>query len=179
MDINERMDKAIEATQREWAKIRTGIATPSILDSVRIDYYGTPTQISHLANISVPEARILQVVPWERNLLGAIEKAILSSNLGLNPSNDGGSIRISLPILTDERRQELAKQVRKITEEGRIAIRNIRRDENDRIKREAKDNDTSEDEVKKDLDQIQKLTDQVIAKLDELSKEKESDILSV
>jgi ribosome recycling factor len=177
--IEDRMSKAVEATQREWTKIRTGQANPSLLDVVMVNYYGTATPVSHLAKISVPEPRVLAIAPWEKNLLAEIEKGIMAANLGLTPTNDGDFIRITMPILTQERRQDLAKQARAIAEEGKVAIRNIRRDENDSYKKSAKDSGVSEDEIKKELDTIQKITDRFIAEIDELCKKKEADILKV
>jgi ribosome recycling factor len=170
------MDKAIEATEREFAKVRAGKATPAILNDVRVDYYGTPTPISQVAKVSVPEPRMLLVTPWEKTMVDPIDKAILAANIGLTPMKDGNCIRVSLPILTTERRQELAKIVRKHAEEGRVAIRNIRRDANDAIK---KNKDLPEDEVKKQQDEIQKATDKAIAQIDALLAEKEADILKV
>ena len=175
-DYNEKMDKAIEATEREFAKVRAGKATPAILNDVRVDYYGTPTPIAQVAKVSVPEPRMLLVTPWEKTMVDPIEKAILAANIGLTPMKDGNCIRVSLPILTTERRQELAKIVRKHAEEGRVAIRNIRRDANDAIK---KNKDLPEDEVKKQQDEIQKATDKAIAQIDALLAEKEADILKV
>ena len=175
-DYTDKMDKAIEATEREFAKVRAGKATPAILNDVRVDYYGTPTPISQVAKVSVPEPRMLLVTPWEKTMVDPIEKAILAANIGLTPMKDGNCIRVSLPILTTERRQELAKLARKHAEEGRVAIRNIRRDANDAIK---KNKDLPEDEVKKQQDEIQKATDKAIAQIDALLAEKEADILKV
>ena len=175
-EYTEKMDKAIEATEREFAKVRAGKATPAILNDVRVDYYGTPTPISQVAKVSVPEPRMLLVTPWEKTMVDPIDKAILAANIGLTPMKDGNCIRVSLPILTTERRQELAKIVRKHAEEGRVAIRNIRRDANDAIK---KNKDLPEDEVKKQQDEIQKATDKAIAQIDALLAEKEADILKV
>ena len=165
------MEKAIEATEREFSKIRAGQASPAILNDVRIDYYGTPTP-----KVSVPEPRMLLVSPWEKTMVDPIEKAILAANIGLTPMKDGNCIRVSLPILTTERRQELAKIARKHAEEGRVAIRNIRRDANDALK---KNKELPEDEVKKQQDEIQKATDKAIAQIDSLLAEKEADILKV
>lgn len=176
VDYNEKMDKAIEATEREFSKIRAGQASPAILNDIRIDYYGTPTPISQVAKVSVPEPRMLLVAPWEKALVDLIEKAIYAANIGLTPMKDGNSIRVSLPILTTERRQELAKIARKHAEDGRVAIRNIRRDANDAIK---KDKEMPEDEAKKQQDEIQKATDKAIAKIDALLAAKEADILKV
>ena len=175
-DYEQKMDKAIEATEREFAKIRAGLATPAILNDVRVDYYGTPTPISQVAKISVPEPRMLLVTPWEKTLVDPIDKAILAANIGVTPMKDGNCIRVTLPILTQERRQELAKVARKHAEEGRVAIRNIRRDANDALK---KDKEMPEDEVKKMQDEIQKATDKYIAKVDDILAEKEADLLKV
>ena len=175
-EYTEKMEKAIEATEREFSKIRAGQASPAILNDVRIDYYGTPTPISQVAKVSVPEPRMLLVSPWEKTMVDPIEKAILAANIGLTPMKDGNCIRVSLPILTTERRQELAKIARKHAEEGRVAIRNIRRDANDALK---KNKDLPEDEVKKQQDEIQKATDKAIAQIDSLLAEKEADILKV
>ena len=175
-DYSDKMNKAIEATEREFSKIRAGQASPAILNDVRIDYYGTPTPISQVAKVSVPEPRMLLVSPWEKTMVDPIEKAILAANIGLTPMKDGNCIRVSLPILTTERRQELAKIARKHAEEGRVAIRNIRRDANDALK---KNKELPEDEVKKQQDEIQKATDKYIAKIDALLAEKEADLLKV
>ncbi len=175
-DYEVKMEKAIESTQREFAKLRAGQATPAILNDVRVDYYGTPTPISQVAKISVPEPRMLLVAPWEKPMVDAVEKAILAANIGVTPMKDGNSIRVSMPILTTERRQELAKIAKKHAEDGRVAIRNIRRDANDAVK---KDKEMSEDEQKKQQDAIQKATDKAIAEIDRLLAEKEKDILKV
>ena len=175
-EYTDKMSKAIEATEREFSKIRAGKASPAILNDVRVDYYGTPTPISQVAKVSVPEPRMLLVTPWEKTMVDPIEKAILAANIGVTPMKDGNCIRVSLPILTTERRQELAKIVRKHAEEGRVAIRNIRRDANDAIK---KNKDLPEDEAKKQQNEIQKATDNAIAEIDRLLAEKEADILKV
>ena len=175
-EYTDKMEKAIEATEREFSKIRAGQASPAILNDVRVDYYGTPTPISQVAKISVPEPRMLLVTPWEKPMVDPIEKAILAANIGVTPMKDGNCIRVTLPILTSERRQELAKVARKHAEEGRVAIRNIRRDANDAIK---KNKEMPEDEVKKQQDEIQKATDKYIAKIDALLAEKEADLLTV
>ena len=170
----QRMEKAIEATEREFTKIRAGQATPAILNNIRIDYYGTPTPIPQIAKVSVPEPRMLLVSPWEKSMVDVINKAILAANIGVSPMMDGNCIRVALPILTSERRQELAKIARKHAEEGRVAIRNIRRDANEAIK---KIKDLPEDEVKKLQEEIQKTTDKFIADVDRILQEKENDIL--
>ncbi|MFA6341419.1 MAG: ribosome recycling factor [Fibrobacteraceae bacterium] len=172
----QRMEKAIEATEREFTKIRAGQATPAILNNIRIDYYGTPTPIPQIAKVSVPEPRMLLVSPWEKSMVDVINKAILAANIGVSPMMDGNCIRVALPILTSERRQELAKIARKHAEEGRVAIRNIRRDANEAIK---KIKDLPEDEVKKLQEEIQKTTDKFIADVDRILQEKENDILKV
>lgn len=176
MDYIPKMEKALEATQREFSRIRAGQASPAILNDVRVDYYGTMTPISNVAKITVPEPRMLLVSPWEKPLVELIEKAILAANLGVTPMRDGLSIRVSLPILTAERRQELAKIVRKHAEEGRVAVRNIRRDAMDAVK---KNKDLPEDQSKKMQDEIQKTTDKFIAKIDELTAAKEADLIKV
>lgn len=172
----QKMEKAVEATEREFSKLRAGQASPAILNDIRVDYYGTPTPISQIAKISVPEPRMLLVSPWEKPLMDAVEKAILAANIGVTPMKDGNCIRVALPILTTERRQELAKIARKHAEDGRVAIRNIRRDANDAIK---KQKDLPEDEVKKQQDEIQKATDKYIGMIDRVLQEKENDILKV
>lgn len=177
--IHSRMQKTIESTIKDLAKIRTGIATPTMLDHITVDYYGTPTQINHVASITVPEPRCLVIQPFEKKMLGDIEKAIIASNLGLAPNNDGNIIRLNLPILTSERRKELAKQVRKIGEEGKISVRNIRRDENDVLKKDSKNSKMSEDETKDLLGEIQIITDDYISQIEKIIADKEADILEV
>lgn len=173
----QKMEKAVESTLREFSKIRAGQASPAILSEIRVDYYGTPTPISQVAKISVPEPRMLLVSPWEKPMVDAIDKAILAANIGVTPMKDGNSIRVALPILTTERRQELAKVARKHAEEGRIAIRNIRREANDGLKK--KEKELSEDDIKNQLEEVQKMTDKYIAEIDRILQEKESDILKV
>ena len=175
-ELEAKMDKAVEATQREFARLRTGQASPAILNDVKVDYYGTPTPISQVATIKSPEPRMLMVTPWEKQLIDPICKAILASNLGLNPSKEGECVRVAMPILTSERRQELAKMAKKHAEEGRTAIRNIRREFNDAIK---KNKDMPEDQSKKEIENIQKITDKYIGKIDAALAEKEADILKV
>ena len=170
------MQKAVEATEREFSKIRTSVATPAILNNIRVDYYGTPTPIPQVAKVSVPEPRMLLVTPWEKAMVEPINRAILMANIGVSPLMEGNGIRVSIPILTSERREELAKLARKHAEEGKVAIRNIRRDANDAIK---KNKDIAEDEAKKRQEQIQKVTDSYIAKIDEILKLKEADLLEV
>jgi ribosome recycling factor len=179
-DLDSRMKAALESLGREFAAIRTGRASASLLDGVRADYYGTPTPVSQMASVSVPDARTIVIQPWEVAQLKVIEKAIQVSDLGLNPQNDGKVIRLVMPTLTEERRKQLAKAVGKVAEEGRVAIRNIRREANDKLKAMAKDKKApiTEDDERRGHDQIQKTTDQYIAKVDELLKKKEQEILS-
>ena len=177
----ERMDKALDALRREFATIRTGRASLGILDGIMVDYYGTPTPLSQVANMAVPDPRQITIQPWEAKMLGEIEKSILKSDVGLTPSNDGKTIRLSIPPLTEERRQQIVKHAKKIAEDARVAVRNIRRDLNDDIKKKGKDKDAhiSEDAVKKLQDEIQKTTDGHIKKIDELLAHKEKEIMTV
>jgi ribosome recycling factor len=177
-DIDSKMTAAIETIGREFAAVRTGRASTALLDTIRVDYYGTLTPVNQVGSISVPDARTLMIQPWEPSQLGAIEKAIMKSDLGLTPANDGKAIRLTMPTLTEERRKQLAKTVHKIAEDGRVAIRNVRREANDKLKGMAKDKKISEDEERRGHDQIQKTTDRFIAKVDELLKKKEQEILS-
>ena len=172
----ERMEKSVQHTRAEMARIRTGKATPSLLDPLRVDYYGTPTPINQVANINTPEARLLVILPYDKNLLGTIEKAILASDLGLTPQNDGKVIRLPIPMLTAERREELIKVIRRLAEDGRVSIRNIRRDANDYVKKAEKASELSKDEAKRLLDQIQKDTDDNIGELDRILKAREEEI---
>jgi len=174
-----RMDKAVEDLRRELSGVRSGRASISLLDHIMVEYYGTPTPLNQVATLSVPEPTLITAQPWDMSVLPAIEKAIRSSDLGLNPGNDGKLIRIPIPALTEERRKQLAKHVHKVLEDHRTAIRNIRRDENEVIKKMLKDKQVSEDEERKALDEVQKLTDQYTAKVDELAKKKEEEILTV
>lgn len=178
-NAKERMSKAIQAYTRELASIRAGRASASLLDRVQVDYYGAPTPVNQLAGISVPEARLLVIQPYDKTILGEIEKAILKSDLGLNPSNDGSIIRIAIPQLTEERRKELAKQVKKEAEEAKIAIRNIRRDGNEDLKKLEKNGEITEDDLRGYSDDIQKLTDENIVKIDQITKDKEKEIMEV
>src|ERR1043165_7244680 len=178
-EMRPRMEYAVEDLQRKLATIRTGRAAVSLLDSVVVEYYGTPTPLSQMASVHAPEPNLLTVQPWDQTQLGAIEKAIRAAALGLNPSNDGKPVRVPVPPLTEERRKQLAKQVHVVAEEHRTAIRNVRRDANDRLKRQLKEKQISEDEERDALKEVQKLTDNYIAKVDELAKSKEHEILSV
>lgn len=178
-DTKPRMEAAIEDTKRKLAAIRTGRATVSILDGIMVDYYGTPTPLSQMASVHAPEPQMVTVQPWDTTQLGAIEKAIRSSDLGLNPSNDGKLVRVPIPSLTEERRKQLVKQVHEISEEHRTAVRNVRRDANEKLKKLLKDKMISEDNEKTGLDEVQKLTNTYISKIDELMKTKEQDLMTV
>lgn len=174
-----RMDKTIEALKHEFASIRTGRASTALLDKVMVDYYGTPSPINQVANVTAPEPRLILVKPWEKSMIGPIEKAVLQSDLGLNPSNDGDTIRLAIPQLTEERRKELVKVVSKKAEEAKVAVRNIRRDANDALKKEEKAKTITEDDAKQGQDKIQKLTDKKIKAIDDLKDKKEKDVLEV
>lgn len=177
-DVEARMNAAIEVLTREFAAVRTGRASTGLLDAIRVDYYGTPTPLNQMASISVPDARTLAIQPWEATQLGAIERAIMKSDLGLTPVNDGKVVRLTMPVLTEERRKQLAKTVHRIAEESRVAIRNLRREANDKMKAVTKEKKISEDEERRAHDQVQKMTDRFIARVDELLKKKEQEILS-
>ena len=174
----EKMTKAYEFLQSDYASIRAGRANPHILDKLRVDYYGTPTPIQQVGNITVPEARIIQIAPWEKSLIKAIEKAIMTSDIGITPSNDGSVIRLVFPELTEERRKDLVKEVKKKAEEAKVAVRNIRREGNDAFKKLGKE-DVSEDEIKSLEEDLQKLTDKYIKNVDALMEEKSKEIMSV
>jgi len=174
-----RMEGAVDDFKKKITAIRTGRAAVSILDNVMVDYYGTPTPLNQMASVHVPEPQMLTVQPWDQTQIGAVEKAIRGADLGLNPSNDGKLVRVPIPPLTEERRRQLAKQIHDVAEEHRTAIRNVRRDGNDRLKRMLKDKLISEDAERDALLEIQKLTDSHIGKIDELTKSKEQEILSV
>lgn len=173
------MDAVIEDFKRKLANIRTGRATVGMLDVVTVDYYGTPTPLSQMASVAVPEPQMITVQPWDQTQLGAIEKAILAANLGMSPSNDGKIIRLSVPALTEERRRQFAKQAHEIAEEHRVAVRNVRHHSNDQLKKLLKDKAISEDDERGGLDEVQKLTNSHIARIDELAKNKEQEIMSV
>jgi ribosome recycling factor len=174
-----RMEAVIEDVRRKLATVRTGRAAVSLLDNIMVDYYGTPTPLNQMASVHVPEPQMLTVQPWDQTQVGTIEKAIRAADLGLNPSNDGKLVRIPIPPLTEERRKQLAKQVHEIAEEHRTAVRNLRRDANDRLKKLLKDKAISEDAERDGLEEVQKLTNTYIGKIDELMKTKETEILSV
>ena len=175
---DEKMKKAFECLESDYASIRAGRANPHVLDKIRVDYYGTPTPIQQIGNVTVPEARIIQIAPWEKNMIREIEKAIMTSDLGINPSNDGVVIRLVFPELTEERRKDLVQDVKKKAEDGKVAISNIRRDGNDAFKKLAK-TEVSEDEIKQLEDQLQKLTDKYIKDIDVLMEAKSKEIMTV
>ena len=177
--FEDKMQKSIESLEREYNSIRAGRANPHVLDKIKVDYYGTPTSLQQVANISVPEARMIQIQPWEASLIKDIEKAILVSDLGLTPNNDGKTIRLVFPELTEDRRKELAKDIKKKGDNAKVAIRNIRRDANDAIKKENKAGDISDDEAKNSEDEIQKITDKYIAMIDSAIDDKTKEILTV
>jgi ribosome recycling factor len=178
-NLEARMQKSVDSLRKDLTKIRTGLASPAMLDNVYVDYYGTRTPIPQVAAVSVPEPRTLAIKPWEKGLMQAIEKAIQASELGINPVNDGTYIRLVLPVLTEDRRKDLAKMARKIGEETKVAVRNIRRDENDALKKSAKDEGLSEDGLKDELDKVQKITDKYTAAVDQVIADKEKDIMTV
>ena len=179
VDIDSNMRKAIDIFVRELAAIRTGRATPALVEHIKADYHGMPTPLNQLASITIPEVKLIVIQPWDRSCLSSIEKAILKSDLGLNPANDGNVIRLSLPPLSEERRKELAKVVNKKTEEGRVVLRNIRREGLERLKRLENNKEISRDQYLRALEQLQKLTDSFIEKINQIGKEKEAEILEV
>ena len=173
------MEKTLSNLQEEYVSIRAGRANPHILDKIQVDYYGTPSSLQSVANISVPEARMIQIQPWEASLIKDIEKAILASDIGLTPANDGKVIRLVFPELTEDRRKELVKDVKKKGENAKVAVRNVRRDANDTIKKENKANEISEDEQKQLEDKIQKLTDEYVKKIDQAIDAKSTEVMTV
>lgn len=176
---NEKMQKSLDNLLAEFGGIRAGRANPHVLDKIKVDYYGTPTALQQVANINVPEPRMIQIQPWEASLVKEIEKAIMTSDLGINPTNDGKVIRLVFPELTEERRKEIAKDIKKKGESAKVAVRNIRRDANDAFKKLSKSSDVSEDEIKELEDGVQKLTDKYIAQIDKAVDEKNKEILTV
>ncbi len=178
-EMRPRMDGAVEDLRKKLGGVRTGRATVSVLDPVMVDYYGTPTPLNQMASIHVPEPQMITVQPWDQTQIGAIEKAIRAADLGLNPSNDGKLVRVPIPPLTEERRKQLAKQVHELAEEHRTAVRNVRRDANDRLRKLLKDKTISEDAERDALDEVQKLTNTYISKIDELAQNKEQELMSV
>ena len=179
LDSEDRMDKALGALDRDFSRLRTGRASTGLVDNIKVDYYGTPTPISQLASVAIPDSRTITIQPWDRGAFAGVEKAILKSDLGLTPVNDGKIIRISIPPLTEDRRKELGKLARKSGEEAKVAVRNVRRDANDQLKKLEKDKAISEDELKKATDDVQKLTDKYVAKVDEKCAAKEKEIMDL
>lgn len=178
-DSRRRMEKAVEALKKELNKIRTGRATTSLLDDIKVDYYGTPTPLSQVGTLAVPEPRLITIQPWEKNLLPEIEKAIQRSDLGLNPNSDGLLIRIAFPPLTEERRKEMVKVTKRMAEDAKVAIRNIRRDANESLKSMEKEKEISEDDLKRGEKNVQELTDQMVAKVDEVTSHKEAEVMEI
>ena len=175
----QQMEKSLDAVRREFSTVRTGKASPALLESVRVEAYGSQMPLNQVASISVPEPRSLLVQPWDKGLMGPIEKAIQSSDLGLNPANDGNVIRVPIPALTEERRRDYARLLHKMAEEGRVAVRQARKDANDDIKRRQKENELSEDQARREQDEVQKLTDRHVDQIDDLLKLKEAEIMEV
>ncbi|ROQ93536.1 ribosome recycling factor [Desulfosoma caldarium] len=178
-DAKDRMQKAVATLEKEFKRLRTGRASVSLVDGIRVEYYGTPTPLNQLATLTVPEPRTIMIQPWDQSCLGDVEKAIMKSELGLTPMNDGKVIRIHVPPLTEERRRDLVKLVKKMAEEAKVAVRNIRRDANEMIKDLKKDKEISEDEQFKGQEKVQKITDDFIKKIDELTAAKEKEILEI
>lgn len=178
-DGKKRMNGAIGSLDKDFSKLRTGRATTALVDSIQVDYYGTPTPISQLSSVSVPDSKTITIQPWDKGAFGAVEKAIQTSDLGLNPVNDGKIIRISIPPLTEERRKELVKVAKKYTEDAKIAIRNVRRDMNDALKKMEKDKAISEDDLRRGEGDVQKMTDEYVKKADEVLAAKEKEILEI
>ncbi|GFM36662.1 ribosome recycling factor [Desulfovibrio psychrotolerans] len=179
LEAEERMEKAITALEREFGKLRTGRAHTSLVDNILVDYHGTPTPIKQLASVAIPDSRSITIQPWDKSAFGSVEKAIINSNLGLNPMNDGRLIRINIPMLTEERRKELVKMAKKYVEEAKVAVRNVRRDANEQIKKLEKSKDITEDESRNGQDEVQKLTDAYVAKSDERGAAKEAEIMAI
>ncbi len=173
------MEKAVEATRRDFSTVRTGKATPALLETVRVDAYGSKLPLNQVGTVSAPEPRLLVVQPWDKGLIGEIEKAIQGAGLGLNPSNDGNVIRIPVPALTEERRKEMVRVLHKMAEEGRVAVRQARQEANKEIKRLQQDHELSEDEARRQMDEIQKLTDEYVGRIDKLLESKEREVMEV
>jgi len=178
-DATEHMEKSIEAMKREFSTLRTGKVTTAVVDHVKVDYYGTPTPINQVGNVIAQDATTISITPWEKSLLGTIEKAIQEANIGVNPNNDGDFIKLFFPPMTVEQRHEIVKQAKAMSEKAKVAVRNIRKDANDKVKKLEKDKEISEDGLKKGLDQVQKITDSFVAKIEETLASKEADILKV
>ena len=178
-EMNKRMERSVEALVRELASLRTGRASLAILDSIRVDYYGNLTPLDQVATLSVPEPRLIVIQPWDVSQIQTIEKALLASDIGLNPSNDGKLIRIAIPQLTEERRKEIVKLAKRYAEDSKVSIRNVRRDSNEEAKKKEKDKELSQDELKKTLGDIQEATDSIIKRVDSILSRKEADIMEV
>ncbi|MCU0597926.1 MAG: ribosome recycling factor [Desulfobacterales bacterium] len=178
-EAKEKMGKSLNALKGDLKKVRTGRASLNVLDDIRVDYYGTPTPLNQMATLAIPESRLITIQPWDATVIKDIEKAILKSNLGLTPTSDGKIIRIAIPALTEERRKEIVKQVSKICEEYRVAVRNIRRDANEMLKELKKEGEASEDDVFKAQDRVQKITDEHIKKIDEIYRDKEKEVIEL
>ncbi len=178
-NIEERMKKTVSVYEENLSEIRAGRANPAILNKISVEYYGTPTPINQVAGISVPEARLIVIQPWDKSVLKEIERAILASDIGINPNNDGNVIRLSFPELNEERRKEIVKDVKKMAEEARVAVRSVRRDGIDEFKKMEKDSEITEDELKQAEDKVQKLTDEYIEKIDKISEDKEKEIMTL
>ncbi len=178
-NANAGMKKALEAFKRDLSKVRTGRASLSVLDDVRVDYYGTPTPLNQVGTMAVPEPRLITIQPWEKNLIGEIEKAILKADLGLNPSSDGQVVRLVFPPLTEERRKEMVKQVKRMGEDAKVAVRNVRRDANDTLKKLEKDKEITEDDLKRGEKEVQDVTDDYVARVDQVIAEKEKDLMEI
>lgn len=177
--LSQKMDKAIDVLQKDFKKVRTGRANPAMLDGINVDYYGTPTAIAQVGNISVPEPQMMLITPWEKSLLGEIEKAILRADIGITPQNDGNVVRLPIPPLTEERRKDLVKQIKKFGEDAKISIRNVRRDGNDKLKKMEKDKEISQDDVKGGTAKVQDVTDAHVKQVDQLIAEKEKELMQV
>lgn len=178
-DAKEHMEKSMEAMKREFSTLRTGKVTTAVVDQIKVDYYGTPTPINQVGNVIAQDATTIAITPWEKGLLGDIEKAIQEANIGVNPNNDGDFIKLFFPPMTVEQRHEIVKQAKSMSEKAKIAVRNIRKDANDKVKKLEKEKEISEDDMKRGLDQVQKITDETVKKIDEVLAAKEAEILKV
>lgn len=177
--MREQMDAAVEAMRREFASVRTGKATPALLDTVRVDAYGSKMPVNQVATINTPEPRLIVIQPWDKSLIGEIERAIQGADLGLNPSNDGNVIRVPIPPLSEERRKDMVRLLHKMAEEGRISVRHARQEANKEIKQRQQDHEISEDEARRQLDEVQRVTDEYVARIDELMKAREAEVMEV
>ena len=178
-EMKKQMDAAIDAMRREFASVRTGKATPALLDTVRVEAYGSKVPLNQVANVSAPEARLIVVQPYDKSIIGDIERAIMTADLGLNPSNDGNLVRVPIPPLSEERRKDMVKLLHKMAEEGRISVRHARQEANKTIKQQEHDHEISEDEARRQLDKVQEITDEFIAKIDQMMEKKETEIMEV